>query len=310
MKISIIVPVYNAECYVEEAVESALKHSITGEVLLVEDFSTDNSFDVCLKLFQKYENVKLYRTEGKSNKGAAAARNIGLKNAIYDWILFFDADDVYIEKSLDSVNLSMIQSDAIFFYVQMKLIDSSQKLYAGYFSYSNGERIPSISLLPEISYNYIDFLKGASPAIFGLLFNRRVVTKIGNLDESLIQCQDMDWLLRLFWHCDVRFSGVQKSIVNYRIHGNNRVLNIDNMTKYNALFNLKWITLSLYNKLPLEVLLIFYKRYIGIHPLIYKKNNIPKRAKQLLITIELPFKILKYFLQNKEKVKETLKKNA
>jgi len=310
MPLSIIIPVYNAEVFVENAVESALKQSITGEVILVEDYSKDKSYEICQKLIQKYNNVKLYRTEGNSNQGAGAARNIGLKYAKYEWILFFDADDLFVENSLDSVNLSKIKADAIFFYIQMRILSPSQNLTSGYFSYTNEERIPSLFLNSNRSYTYFEYLKGASPSIIATIFNKRILIKVGYFDESLRQAEDTDFLLRMFWFNNVCFSGLQNSIAIYQIHGKNSVLNSNTMLYYNSIKNLKWITLSLYYKLPLEVLLIFYKRYLGTHPFIYNKMYIPKRIKQMLITIELPFKILKYFLQNKDKVKTTLRKNA
>ncbi|PMB23704.1 glycosyl transferase family 2, partial [Fischerella thermalis CCMEE 5198] len=60
MQISVIIPVYNAEKYVRQAVESALSQPEVGEVILIEDASSDKSFKVCQELAHEYSLVKLF----------------------------------------------------------------------------------------------------------------------------------------------------------------------------------------------------------------------------------------------------------
>ncbi|MCP4687681.1 MAG: glycosyltransferase family 2 protein, partial [Desulfobacterales bacterium] len=96
MKISVIIPVYNAETFIEEAVQSALGQPETGEVILIEDGSTDNSLTVCRELEKASSRVRLLRHPGGGNRGAGPSRNLGILNATYDYIAFLDADDFYL----------------------------------------------------------------------------------------------------------------------------------------------------------------------------------------------------------------------
>ena len=80
MQISVIIPVYNAEDFVTLAVESALAQPETGEVILIEDGSPDNSLTICQELEEKYNKVRLLRHPHGRNKGAAASRNLGMKS--------------------------------------------------------------------------------------------------------------------------------------------------------------------------------------------------------------------------------------
>jgi glycosyltransferase involved in cell wall biosynthesis len=96
MKISVIIPVYNAEKYVRKAVESALQQAETGEILLVEDNSPDNCLQICQDLEKEHEKVRLLRHPDGKNHGAGATRNLGIKNAKFDYIAFLDADDFYL----------------------------------------------------------------------------------------------------------------------------------------------------------------------------------------------------------------------
>ncbi len=94
-KISIIVPIYNVEKYVGKCIESILAQSYTNfELILVNDGSTDISYDICREYEQKDERIRLITQE---NGGVSKARNAGLSIANGDWIGFVDADD-YIEK--------------------------------------------------------------------------------------------------------------------------------------------------------------------------------------------------------------------
>lgn len=96
MQISIIIPVYNAEPYVEKAVESALCQTETEEVLLIEDGSPDKCLAKCITLERAHKNVRLLRHKGGANRGASASRNLGIINAKCDYVAFLDADDYYL----------------------------------------------------------------------------------------------------------------------------------------------------------------------------------------------------------------------
>ncbi|WP_332022627.1 glycosyltransferase family 2 protein [Kaistella sp.] len=102
MKISVIIPVYNAEKYVTNAVESALQFDEVCEVILVEDKSPDNALEGCKTLAEKHERVKLFQHPDKENHGAGASRNVGMSNATGDFIAFLDADDFFLPNRFDA----------------------------------------------------------------------------------------------------------------------------------------------------------------------------------------------------------------
>ena len=102
MKTSIIIPVYNAEKYIAQAVESALQFDEVYEVILIEDQSPDNALEVCKKLAAQHERVKLFQHHDKGNHGAGASRNLGLEKASGDYIAFLDADDYYLPNRFEA----------------------------------------------------------------------------------------------------------------------------------------------------------------------------------------------------------------
>lgn len=96
MKISVIIPVYNAENFVSHAVESALQFDEVYEVILIEDQSPDNALQICRQLSENHERVKLYQHPDKGNHGAGPSRNLGMKKATGDFLAFLDADDYFL----------------------------------------------------------------------------------------------------------------------------------------------------------------------------------------------------------------------
>lgn len=120
MKISIIVPVYNVENYVEQCLRSICNQTINDiEIIIVNDGSEDNSIS-------KIKEIKDYRIKiiNQKNKGLSSARNTGLKYAIGDYIAFVDSDDfVGINTAYEDMynialkdNSDVVSGDAVWYY--------------------------------------------------------------------------------------------------------------------------------------------------------------------------------------------------
>lgn len=113
-KISIIIPVYNVEKYIRECLDSILNQTFTDwEALLIDDGSPDNSGLICDEYAAKDSRFKVFH---KTNGGVSSARNLGLENAMGEWVLFVDADDVIYNDCLEKCysiatddNLDMLQ---------------------------------------------------------------------------------------------------------------------------------------------------------------------------------------------------------
>ena len=109
-KISIIVPVYNVEAYLERCVESILKQTYTNlEILLVNDGSTDKSGELCDKLALRDHRIRVIH---KENGGLSDARNRGIDEASSNLIGFIDSDDYIDEDMYETLYRQMIASKA------------------------------------------------------------------------------------------------------------------------------------------------------------------------------------------------------
>lgn len=99
MKVSVIIPAYNRENYIEECIMSVLKQDYDElEVVVVDDASTDKTAARVQKIAKKDSRVVLIKN--KKNIGVAQARNIGINAASGSWIAFLDSDDYWLEGKL------------------------------------------------------------------------------------------------------------------------------------------------------------------------------------------------------------------
>lgn len=107
--LSVIIPMYNASKYIDDAIKSILsQQNITLELIIIDDGSTDNS----VKQLKKYNNniIKIY---SKENGGAASARNFGLKKATGKYIMFLDSDDYISNKNICCECINIMESQSL-----------------------------------------------------------------------------------------------------------------------------------------------------------------------------------------------------
>lgn len=113
MLISIITPIYNAEKYLEECLQSILRQSLTDfELLLIDNNSRDRSVEICRQYMERDPRIKLFHCQ---KPGASAARNYGLDRASGDFAVFIDADDWVEADHLENlVGRGLTQRDITF----------------------------------------------------------------------------------------------------------------------------------------------------------------------------------------------------
>lgn len=157
MRASIIIPVYNAEKYIEKCMNSIISQTTEeDEIILINASSTDNSEKICNKYVEKNSNIKLYNIE---NGGPSVSRNAGIKNAKGKYIIFIDGDD-YIESNYIETMLNNI--------AEKQLVICSYKMV----QYESGEEtIKRYSNKTEI-LNKEDMIKVYEKELFSLVWNK------------------------------------------------------------------------------------------------------------------------------------------
>lgn len=184
MKISVIIPAYNASKTIIDAVKSVVNQTFAAdfEIIVVDDGSSDDTY---LKVLE-YRcgragiSIKLIHQE---NKGVAAARNQGMKNSSGDWIAFLDSDDIWKSNKIARQFDCILQNPEIDFIGCD--VDSNITRILG--RKKNG--LSRISLKEQ-------FIKGY-PHTPTYLFKREILDKSGLMDENMRYGEDSDFLLRI-----------------------------------------------------------------------------------------------------------------
>ena len=152
--VSIIVPIYNAESFLDDCLESILKQTYENiEVLLIDDGSTDNSFSICEKYKNNDNRIKLIKQE---NSGVSITRNNGIKNANGEYIIFVDSDDVCDLKMVEILLQKSINKEVDYVLGNIKIVDT--ELHdIGYCDLPNGvyskeQYLKKILLVKDINY--------------------------------------------------------------------------------------------------------------------------------------------------------------
>lgn len=129
-KISIIVPIYNAEKYLSRCIKSILNQSFLDfELLLINDGSRDYSGSICDKYSNNDQRITVLHTE---NKGVSSARNNGLEYAQGDYVLFVDADDWIESNSLDLLYKTIISENLDLLQFSFRTVNTVGKVLQNY----------------------------------------------------------------------------------------------------------------------------------------------------------------------------------
>ena len=136
IKISIIIPVYNSEKYLEKCLDSLVYQTLKDiEIIVVNDGSTDSSEAIIKNYMKKDKRIKLLN---KSNGGQASARNLGLTKATGEYIMFIDSDD-YVEKDMCEMMYQTIIRGYDMVITDYYIIDDDKRAYKKISNCDQGE---------------------------------------------------------------------------------------------------------------------------------------------------------------------------
>lgn len=201
--VSIVIPVYNCEKFIDETIESVKKQTYTNwELILVDDCSTDNSV---IKIEEKAkEDSRIRVIRQPNNQGAAKARNLGVENASGGYLCYLDSDDLWIPEKLEREMAFIKEKDAAF-------------IFSGYeFADENGVGLGKIVRVPE-SITYKEALGNTT------IFTSTVMMDLSKLSKEtcmmpLIESEDTATWWKILKLIDKGY-GLDENLVKYRRSG-------------------------------------------------------------------------------------------
>lgn len=233
MKISIIIPAYNAEKYISRCIDSWLNQTYSNfELIIINDGSTDNTQKICENYKQKDNRIILIKTE---NYGVSHARNIGLDNTHGDFIGFCDADDYVHPQLLETLSNIYIHFKSNIMIFKYKRVPDLPYQIAKYTNTLNKVRILNSKKL--IDYIYCKNNK----IIWNKFFKRENILSL-KFNEKLTYGEDLNWLMKVIMNNieENNIAYISKILYYYVINQNSATMCLDK--KFNDNGELKVIS--------------------------------------------------------------------
>lgn len=215
--VSIIIPVYNVEKYIEETIKSVLAQTYQNfEVLIIDDESPDRSIEIC----QQFDDSRLKIIRQK-NRGLAGARNTGIRNAQGDYLAFLDSDDLWLPEKL-ARHLQHLEANpqlGISFCRSEFINDQGESL--GIFQMPKLTDITPSHLLCRNPVG-----NGSAPVIrkevfADICFQANLHGEVENFyfDEHFRQSEDIECWLRIVAETNWQLEGLPEALTLYRVNG-------------------------------------------------------------------------------------------
>ena len=183
-KVSVIIPVYNVEEYLEQCLDSVLNQTLREvEIICINDGSTDSSLELLKKFALKDSRIKII---DKKNEGPSAARNEGIKTAAAPYILFFDADDYLEHNALEEAFKCAENSDVALVCFRV----AHARRLAKFHVLMNGNGFDDLRFQPLFCG---EFFKTHEIGVFPRLSHRSVVNSGDHAAHSLYLLDVREW---------------------------------------------------------------------------------------------------------------------
>ncbi len=180
--VSVIIPVYNREKHIANAIGSVLKQTYPDFELIISD---DGSTDSTLKIVETFTDHRVRIIKSPINQGAAAARNQGIKQARGNLIAFLDSDDIWLPHALEHLIRTLAEHP------------EHIGVLANHYLIQNGITTLGVKSLRGVGIRH--FLLGTdfNPGD-GMLVKKEVFEKVGYQNPKFIRHEDWDWILRVY----------------------------------------------------------------------------------------------------------------
>ena len=255
MTLSIIIPIYNVEAYLNQCLDSILvDNNFTGQIICVNDGSTDGSLTILERYAAKYENIEIIT---QANAGLSVARNVGLNAATGDYIFYLDSDDWVAPSSLDKI-ISYIDGEDVLYF-------NSIKYYDDIATYGNKIDIPHLKNMKGSEYfTYVYDKPRNMPlvCVCPCLFSRNFLLKNHLYNEPGIYHEDNYFTPQVLLAAET-VSSINEYVYTYRM----RRGSITSNTSSKHINDLLYVARNLYLKYEKEnnVADIFYNDVCNIY---------------------------------------------
>ena len=225
VKVSVIIPVYNAEEFLDESINSVLNQSLEDiELICVNDGSKDNSLEILNNFSKKDKRVKVF---DKPNGGCGSARNKGLDNATGEFIYFFDPDDYILPNALEELYANAIINNSDLVMFKIARFRDGEPVDYSIPGFEMEKVFPNVDF-NNFTFNYSDVknhVLNSSFAPWTKLYRKKLIDKYPDFRFDLnVAFDDVPFHVKSLLRAE-RISYIPKFFYKYRLSNLNSVNN-------------------------------------------------------------------------------------
>ncbi|MBO2544276.1 glycosyltransferase family 2 protein [Salegentibacter sp. BDJ18] len=249
--ISVIIPVYNAELYIEKAIDSAVAQPEVNEVIIVEDGSKDNSLEICKKIELYNKKVQVWQHEDKKNHGRSASKNLGISKANSPFIAFLDADDYFLPNRFKWDIIRFLEdsnTDGVYNAIGAKFYRKANVGEEEKFKLTTITAPIQPELLFRLMYpiGHLGYFSG-----IGLTVKKSLLHKTGYFNESLVVAEDTELWVKMALMGKLVAGQILEPVAIRGIHDDNVSFKKESLYKiYNQKMFENLLTWSFLNQIP------------------------------------------------------------
>ena len=207
-KVSVIIPVYNQEKYIEQAISSACEQTYKNiEVIVINDGSTDKTEEIISSLLSKYPSVKYIV---RPNRGVSKSRNTGIEKSEGLYIAFLDGDDYWDRTKVELMtNFLDCNPDIGLVHSNARVVNENSVETGEVFVGREGNLFNELVTFDGLSI----------PPPSNVMIRRAAIQKTGLFDSNLEPLEDQDFFIRISRH--YKIGKIDKALGYYRMHEEN-----------------------------------------------------------------------------------------
>lgn len=242
-RVSVIIPVFNSEKFIEKAINSVLIQPEVDEIIIIGDGSTDSSLQICMSMAKVNSIIKIFQHPDKKNNGRSASRNLGIKKAKGKFVAFLDADDYYLPNRF-KLDLEILESkseiDGVYnaisaHYYRDSTIREKEKLKLT----TIRDRIKPENLFENMGpIGHMGYFSG-----IGLTVRKTIFNKVGCFNDILEVAEDTELWIKMTLKATLQAGIIDTPVAIRGVHKENTSFNndslyaVNNLKMYKSLLN-------------------------------------------------------------------------
>jgi teichuronic acid biosynthesis glycosyltransferase TuaG len=290
ISIDVLITTFNSEKYIKETINSVLNQTYKNyRIIIVDDCSTDKTFDICKKYRDKYKDkIKLYKLK-KNSSSAAIPRNFGIKKCKSEYVAFLDSDDIWMNSKLE-YQVSKINNSTKFMFTNCKYFRNKKEINSTIYYFRT---------LLQIIFSYLikqnrEWLFLYNPIPFSsVMIRRNIFKKLQfNTSHNFVGIEDLEFWFNIFktYNINIVYEIKPLVFIRRRLKSLHSDYNFQTIKSINLISNMY---LNKKNFINIYIFL-FSIAYKSIRPLLKKlinffKLNFRQFIFSIILTIYLIF---------------------